>query len=168
MPLQVRAGKVVDGQGREVRLRGVCIGGWMNMENFIDGYPGSEHGVRAAVAEAIGEAKAQFFFERLLDHFLTESDLGFLKGLGMSAVRLPINYRHFESEAAPFEYLEAGFARLSRRSAGVRRRACTRSSTCTRWRAGKIRTGTPITAGGSRSSGRVGIIRIVQKHARGG
>ena len=41
-----------------MRLRGVCIGGWMNMENFIDGYPGSEHGVRAAVAEAMGIDRA--------------------------------------------------------------------------------------------------------------
>ena len=114
MSLRVSAGKIVDPQDREVRLRGVCVGGWMNMENFINGYPGSEHGVRAAMVEVLGESKAQFFFERLLDHMLAESDLKFLKSLGMNTVRLPLNYRHFESDAAPFEYLEAGFERLSR------------------------------------------------------
>jgi len=113
MSLRVQAGKIVDVQGREVRLRGVCIGGWMNMENFINGYPGSEHGVRAAVRETLGEGRAHFFFERLLDHFLGEADLAFLKSRGVNTVRLPFNYRHFEAESAPFEYLEQGFRRLS-------------------------------------------------------
>lgn len=114
MPLQTKAGKIVDDKGREVLLRGVCVGGWMNMENFINGYPGSEHGVRSAVTEVLGEAKAHFFFERLLDHFLTDADFAFLKSLGVNTVRLPLNYRHFESDAAPGEYFEAGFTRLSR------------------------------------------------------
>lgn len=113
MPLRVRAGKIVDRQEREVRLRGVCIGGWMNMENFINGYPGSEHGVRAAMTDVLGESKAHFFFERLLDHMLSEADLAFLKSLGCNTVRLPLNYRQFESDSAPFQYLEAGFTRLA-------------------------------------------------------
>jgi endoglucanase len=113
MALQTRAGKIIDEQGNEVLLRGVCIGGWMNMENFINGYPGSEHGVRAAMVEELGASRAHFFFERLLDHVLGEADLAFLKSLGATAVRLPFNYRHFESDQSPFEYLEHGFARLS-------------------------------------------------------
>jgi hypothetical protein len=31
--LQVRGAKIVDGAGREVRLRGVNLGGWLNSEN---------------------------------------------------------------------------------------------------------------------------------------
>ena len=38
--LQVKQNQIVDEQGKEIRLRGTCIGGWMNMENFINGYPG--------------------------------------------------------------------------------------------------------------------------------
>jgi hypothetical protein len=78
------------------------MGGWMNMENFINGYPGSEHGVRAAVREVLGESKALFFFERLLDHMLSEADLAFLKSLGCNTVHLPLNYRQYELDAAPF------------------------------------------------------------------
>jgi endoglucanase len=110
--LQTTGGKIIDEQGRALRLRGVCVGGWMNMENFINGYPGSEHGVRAALMEAIGETKARFFFDRLLAHMLGEADLAFLRALGCNTVRLPLNYRHFESDAAPYEYLDHGFARL--------------------------------------------------------
>ncbi len=110
--LQVRHGKVVDAQGQEIRLRGACVGGWMNMENFINGYPGSEHAIRATLADTIGESKAHFFFERMLDYFLSEDDIVFMKAQGATVVRLPVNYRHFESDAAPFTYLESGFSRL--------------------------------------------------------
>jgi hypothetical protein len=33
---QVDDGTIVDAQGQPVRLRGTCVGGWMNMENFAD------------------------------------------------------------------------------------------------------------------------------------
>jgi aryl-phospho-beta-D-glucosidase BglC (GH1 family) len=112
--LSVRGSQIVDQQGRAVYLRGTCIGGWMNMENFIDGYPGSEHGLRATLAEVLGPGPAQFFCERLLDHFLTESDLAFIRQLGANVVRLPLNYRQFEADAHPFQYLEAGLERLDR------------------------------------------------------
>src|SRR4051794_3976488 len=94
--LSVRGDQIVDTHGQPVHLRGACIGGWMNMENFIDAYPGSEHGLRATLAEVLGPGPAHFFFERLLDHFLTEADLAFIRQQGANVVRLPLNYRHFE------------------------------------------------------------------------
>ncbi len=112
--LQVKNGRLVKADGEEVRLRGTCVGGWMNMENFINGYPGTEHSLRDVMAGVLGEAKARFFFGRLLDYFLAEEDLVFLKELGVNLVRLPLNYRHFESDREPFVYLEDGFQRLDR------------------------------------------------------
>ncbi len=112
--LQVRKGKIVDAQGNPVQLRGTCVGGWMNMENFINGYPGAEHRLRALMTEIIGPDKAAFFFARLLDYFLTEGDIAFMKKLGATVVRLPLNYRHFETDKDPFHYLDPGFERLDR------------------------------------------------------
>jgi endoglucanase len=112
--LQVKGNSIVAADGRPVFLRGACVGGWMNMEEFINGYPGSEHGLRQVMAERLGAETARFFFDRLLDHFFSEDDVVYLKSLGTTAVRLPLNYRHFEADTRPFEYLEAGFARLDR------------------------------------------------------
>lgn len=112
--LEVQNGKIMTTRGELVALRGTCVGGWMNMENFIDGYPGDESGVRAAVAQALGPGKAEFFFDRMLDYFLDEEDIRFIKSCGATVVRLPLNYRHFERDDAPFQYLEKGFARLDR------------------------------------------------------
>jgi hypothetical protein len=38
--LRIQGDKVVDENGAGVILRGAALGGWMNMENFITGYPG--------------------------------------------------------------------------------------------------------------------------------
>lgn len=110
--LSVRGDQIVDAHGTPIRLRGTCIGGWMNMEDFIIGYPGAEHSLRTTMADILGPATAQFFFERLLDYVFAEEDVAFLKSQGATVVRLPLNYRHFESDRAPFQYLEPGFARL--------------------------------------------------------
>ena len=110
--LQVKQNQIVDEQGKEIRLRGTCIGGWMNMENFINGYPGDEHGLRAAMVKILGPGKTKFFFDRWLDYFLAEEDIAFIKSCGANVVRLPLNYRHFEQDEEPFKYLESGFERL--------------------------------------------------------
>jgi endoglucanase len=120
--LKVEGGQIVNESGSPVRLRGACVGGWMNMENFIDGYPGDESGVRRAAAEILGPARAEFLFDRWLDYFFDDADAEFLRSRGANVVRLPLNYRHFEADSAPGRYLEKGFERLARAVA-----ACTRA-----------------------------------------
>ncbi len=112
--LSVKQDQIVNEAGEPVRLRGVGIGGWMNMENFINGYPGTEQGLRVAMSQVLGEPRAAFFFDRLLDYFLSDADLAFIKSCGANVVRLALNYRHFESDDDPFTYLETGFKRLER------------------------------------------------------
>jgi aryl-phospho-beta-D-glucosidase BglC (GH1 family) len=111
--LQVQGRKVIDPHGNEVRLRGTCVGGWMNMENFIDGYPGCESGLRRTMKETLGEENSRYFFDRLLDSFFNEKDIQFIKATGATVVRLALNYRHFEDDEQPFTYKEEGFARLA-------------------------------------------------------
>ena len=110
--LRVENSKIVNGRGEIVHLRGFCLGGWMNMENFITGYPAHESGMRTAIAAVLGEEKARFFFDRFLHYFIREDDLRFIKNLGCTVVRIPFNYRHFESDDRPFEYRSEGFALL--------------------------------------------------------
>jgi endoglucanase len=112
--LRVDGSKIINGRGEAVHLRGFCLGGWLNMESFITGFPGHESGMRAAVADVLGEGRARFFFERFLHHFVTERDLRFLKDLGCNVIRVPFNYRHFERDDLPFEYEAEGFAPLDR------------------------------------------------------
>ena len=112
--LQIKKGKIISRSGAPVSLKGACVGGWMNMENFINGYPGSESGIRSAVAEVLGVDTAEFFFDRMLDNMLSEDDIRFMAECGATVVRLPLNYRHFEDDQKPFVYKNEGFKRLER------------------------------------------------------
>ncbi|KAG6833172.1 Endo-1,4-beta-xylanase 5 [Tephrocybe sp. NHM501043] len=112
--LKVSGTKIVDEQGNEVVLRGAGLGGWMNMENFISGYPGCEHQIREALAEAIGNEKSEFFFDKFLEYFFTDADALFFKSLGLNCIRLPFNYRHFEDDMNPRVLKESGFKHLDR------------------------------------------------------
>jgi endoglucanase len=112
--LRIEKDQIVDESGRPVRLRGWGVGGWMNSENFINGYPGCEETLRELCVRELGREKAEHLWNRMLDHFLAEDDIRLMRELGATVVRLPLNYRHFESDAKPFAYLEDGFRRLDR------------------------------------------------------
>ncbi|AYG04137.1 glycoside hydrolase family 5 protein [Gryllotalpicola protaetiae] len=113
-PLATRGTAFVDGFGQERRLRGVCIGGWLNMENFITGYSANESLMRAKVTAAIGQDRADRFFDRFLEVFYADADAEFLADNGFDLVRIPINYHHLERDDRPFEIVEAGFRHLDR------------------------------------------------------
>ena len=112
--LNVRDTAIVDAHGQPVRLRGVNIGGWLNMENFITGYAANESAMRAAMRSVLGPDRAELFFERLLSAFYADADAAFLAGIGLNCVRIPVNYRHLESDARPGEILADGFRHLDR------------------------------------------------------
>ena len=82
--IRVDGTKLVDGDGKEVILRGAGLGGWMkyviitillplrlylniyfSMENFITGYPGCEFQIREELANVIGQEKSEFFFDKV-------------------------------------------------------------------------------------------------------
>ncbi|MBN2354394.1 MAG: cellulase family glycosylhydrolase [Spirochaetales bacterium] len=93
--LRVNGKEIRNGKGEKTMLRGVCLGGWLNMENFITGYPGAEEDLRDAVSAEFGEERSGAFFRAFLDSFVTEGDFKFLRGLGATAVRVPFGCRHF-------------------------------------------------------------------------
>ena len=110
--LRVDGARLVDAAGRPVMLRGVGLGGWMNMENFITGYPSTESVMRDALRKVMDQEAYDAFFDTFLDCFFTADDARFLAGLGLNSVRIPFGYKHFEDDSAPFVLKESGFARL--------------------------------------------------------
>jgi endoglucanase len=109
--LRVEGTRLVAGDS-PVILRGLGLGGWMNMENFITGYPGTESQQRRALRRVLGEEGYTRFFDRFLSAFFTDEDAAFLASLGVNSLRVPFNYRHFEDDDAPFTIKEEGFRLL--------------------------------------------------------
>src|ERR1700758_1036374 len=110
--LSVRGNTIVDSSGSPVILRGYNIGGWMNMENFLTGYPGTESQHRRALRRVLGTELYEAFFDRFMTVFFDDADARYLASLGLNSVRIPFNYRHFEDDARPFEHKPDGFALL--------------------------------------------------------
>lgn len=112
--LRVRKNQIHNQGGDEITLHGVGLGGWMNMENFITGFPANEKAFRQVVRRALGAEKADYFFNKYLEYFFTEKDAEFIRSLGLNLVRLPFNYRHFEDDMNPTIILESGLHHLDR------------------------------------------------------
>ncbi|KAL0631611.1 hypothetical protein Q9L58_009527 [Maublancomyces gigas] len=112
--LKVEGERVVDGKGRDTILRGAGLGGWMNMENFITGYPGQENQHRAAMLEVLGPEKYEYFFDKWLEYFFMEEDAKFFASVGMNCLRIPFNYHHFEDDMNPRVLKKEGFKHLDR------------------------------------------------------
>jgi len=100
--------------GETVLLRGFGLGGWLNMENFISGYAGSESQFRRALRRTLGDQAYATFFDRYLDVFFTDQDAQFLASIGVNSVRISFSYKHFEDDDAPFVIKPEGFAYLDR------------------------------------------------------
>ena len=49
----------------------------------------------------MGPEAYEAFFDQFLTEFFTESDAAYLADLGTNAMRIPISYRHFESDEQP-------------------------------------------------------------------
>jgi endoglucanase len=112
--LNVEKNKIKNQSGEEVALHGVGLGGWMNMENFITGFPANENAFRQVVYRALGKEKADYLFDRYLEYFFMDEDASFIRSLGLNLVRLPFNYRHFEDDLNPMVIREAGLEHLDR------------------------------------------------------
>lgn len=112
--LTVSGSELVTRAGQAVRLRGVGLGGWLSMENFITGYPATEDLQRQALHKVLGEKVYEAFFDRFYETFFADADAAYLASLGHNCVRVAINYRHFEDDDHPRHLKEEGFRLLDR------------------------------------------------------
>ena len=112
--LRVDGDRLVDDAGSPVVLRGYGLGGWLNMENFITGFPGTESQQRRALRAVLGPEAYEAFFDTFLHDFFTDADAAYLASLGLNALRVPFSYRHFEDDDRPFEIRPEGFVHLDR------------------------------------------------------
>ena len=109
-----KGSQILDGQGSVLHLRGVNLGGWLNMENFVTGHASIESLTRQAIREAIGDDKYQVYFDAFLENFFTDDDAAFLAANGVNSIRIAFNYRHFEDDLDPFVLKPDGFKHLDR------------------------------------------------------
>jgi aryl-phospho-beta-D-glucosidase BglC (GH1 family) len=112
--LRVSGTQIVDGHDTPVVIRGIGLGGWLLMENWITGFPGHEEGQETSVRHVLGPELTKVFYDQFIEHFFTEADAEYLASLGINVVRVPFHYKFFESDDRPFEIRQEGFRHLDR------------------------------------------------------
>jgi len=111
--LKVKNQQIVDENGKEIFLLGAAVTN-LNTENFIVGYSGHESEVRRELKRVLGEEKATFFWNKLVEYFWTDADARFFHNMGLNCVRIPINYHWFEDDMNDGVYKAEGFAQVDR------------------------------------------------------
>lgn len=115
--LKAKNGRIQDGQGQEVILRGMGLGGWMLQEGYMLGIDkeGTQHSIKARITDLLGTADCKKFYELWLQNHMTQEDVERLARSGFNSIRLPMHYNLFtkpiEEEADPASdtWLTTGF-----------------------------------------------------------
>ncbi|MCX2739921.1 cellulase family glycosylhydrolase [Pontibacter anaerobius] len=111
--------KIVNGQGEEVILRGMGLGGWMLQEGYMlrtGDVAGQQHVIRAKIQELIGPEKTADFYSAWLSNHTRKVDIDSMAAWGFNSVRLAMHYNLYtlpvEQEPVKGQntWLEQGFA----------------------------------------------------------
>jgi len=113
--VRAHGGRLIDGAGRDLLLRGVGLGNWLLPEGYMWRFgPGAEspREIEALVARLLGPDAAAGFWTRFRDAFITEADIERIAHSGFDHVRLPINARVIQNPDGSM--IEAGLELVDR------------------------------------------------------
>ncbi len=89
---------IVDGNGKNVLLRGLGLGGWMVQEGYMlqtGKFAGPQHIIRQKIEDLIGKEKTKIFYDAYLANGVTKRDVDSLASWGFNSIRLPMHYNLF-------------------------------------------------------------------------
>ncbi len=84
--------RIVKGDGDEIILKGVGLGGWMIQEGYMLGTQGAQHEIRSFLEEMAGVAATNKFYEDWLSFFVNQNDIKQIAQWGYNSIRLPMHY----------------------------------------------------------------------------
>ncbi|HEV3101517.1 MAG TPA: cellulase family glycosylhydrolase [Candidatus Dormibacteraeota bacterium] len=109
-------GRLVDGLGQPLILRGVGLGNWLLPEGYMWKFEHpmtqSPREIEALIVDLVGLDLAADFWQRFRTTFITEDDIARIRAEGMNHVRLPINSRVVMDDAG--ELIESGLQLIDR------------------------------------------------------
>lgn len=108
--------KIVKGDGEEILLRGIGIGGWMLQEPYMLGVSATnQKDIRKKIEALIGKDNTEAFYAAWRRNFVQKRDIDSLAAWGFNSIRLAMHYNLFtlpiEQEPVPGKqtWIEEGF-----------------------------------------------------------
>jgi len=95
--------QIVDGSGKPLLIRATNLGNWLVPEGYMwlfEGGPQSPSEIRALVLELLGPEGSAAFWQKYRENYITRDDLALLHRAGFNAIRVPLHYTLFDSDAA--------------------------------------------------------------------
>ena len=93
--------KLVNKNGEEVFLKGINLGGWLIMEDWMCPVANDDTGdsyTYSVLSERFGTEKAYELLNIYQDNWIVESDFLNIAQMGFNCVRIPFWYRNFQSD----------------------------------------------------------------------
>ncbi|KRE47129.1 glycoside hydrolase family 5 protein [Paenibacillus sp. Soil522] len=115
--LKASGKKVINGEGKEILLRGVGFGSWLLPEGYMWRFPDQgdrPRRIERLIVDLIGEAKAADFWELYYDRHTAEADIQKIALEGFNSVRVPINARFLIEEGEPLQVKEGRMQLIDR------------------------------------------------------
>lgn len=115
--LKAEGKKLVNGEGREIVLRGVGFGSWMLPEGYMWRFPNQgdrPRRIEQMVIDLIGEEKANQFWAMYYDRYISEDDIRQIAAEGFNSVRVPISARFLLEEGEPTRCKNTSLALIDR------------------------------------------------------
>ena len=107
--------KIVDGNGQNVLLRGIGLGGWLVPEGYMlqtSSFANAAWQFRQKIEALIGNQKTDEFFKLYRSNFVTRKDVQQIAAWGFNSIRLPMHFSLLTPQDSSFIYSEEGFAMI--------------------------------------------------------
>jgi endoglucanase len=110
--------KIVDGNGKNVVLRGLGLGGWMVQEGYMlktSDFASPQFVIKQKITDLIGAKNTAEFYDAYKANGITKRDIDSLAAWGFNSVRLPMHYNLYtpsiQEENGQITWLDEGFKR---------------------------------------------------------
>ena len=104
--------KIVNGNGQEILLKGIGLGGWLLQEGYMlhtSQFANAQWQIRAKILDLVGEANTELFYETYRNNYVRKSDIDSIKNWEFNSIRLPFHYNLFATNTTPPTFLNQGF-----------------------------------------------------------
>lgn len=108
---------IVDGNGQNIVLRGLGLGGWMVQEGYMlktGAFASPQHVIKQKITDLIGVKYTDEFYKAYKTNGITKRDIDSLAAWGFNSIRLPMHYNLYtpsiqEEKDGQITWLEEGF-----------------------------------------------------------